>query len=203
MPRRLRRRRPELPGSGGRETASRGAVPVLPGLYECPPALRGGLRVLEGRPARQEANWAACNVTPCTQEEQDATLLFTCCTAWPALEPRRARGDAAARRHQPSPLGGRARFASLLEHDLLARGMPPAEDRHFLMQHLLERRGQAPRRPAFLAFLKTLHPLDEERTRTVFLPSWGGWASSRATRATPLAAHRARRGLAHEYRCEI
>jgi hypothetical protein len=51
--------------------------------------------------------------------------------------------------------------------------MPPAEDRLFFMQHLLERKGQVLSVQPFLAFLQTLHPLDAQRTRSVFLPFLG------------------------------
>ena len=51
--------------------------------------------------------------------------------------------------------------------------MPPAEDRLFFMQHLLERKGQVLAVKPFLAFLQTLHPLDANRTQAVFLPFLG------------------------------
>jgi len=74
--------------------------------------------------------------------------------------------------HSPRWVPERA-FAILLEHDLRLWNMPPAEDRLFFMQHLLERKGQVLAVQPFLAFLQTLHPLDAQRTQTVFLPFLG------------------------------
>ena len=128
-----------------------------------------GLRVLKGGlPAKKELG-QLMQRNAMLQEEQDATLLFT------LLWNRDGRVETllpAVTSHPPRWVAERA-FASLLEHDLKAWGMPPAEDRHFLMQHLLERRGQTLAAQPFLAFLRALHPLDEDRTRTVFLPFLG------------------------------
>ncbi|HJW72000.1 MAG TPA: helicase-associated domain-containing protein [Geothrix sp.] len=132
----------------------------------------GGLRVLKGGlPAKKELG-QLLQRNAMLQEEQDATLLFTLLHRLGLLWNRDGRVETllpAVTSHPPRWVAERA-FASLLEHDLKAWGMPPAEDRHFLMQHLLERRGQTLVVQPFLAFLKTLHPLDEARTRTVFLP---------------------------------
>ena len=134
-----------------------------------------GLRVLKGGlPAKKELG-QLMQRNAMLQEEQDATLLFTLLHRLGLLWNRDGRVETllpAVTSHPPRWVAERA-FASLLEHDLKAWGMPPAEDRHFLMQHLLERRGQALAVQSFLAFLKTLHPIDEERTRTVFLPFLG------------------------------
>ncbi|MBP1773913.1 MAG: hypothetical protein H6P99_3076, partial [Holophagaceae bacterium] len=131
-----------------------------------------GLRVLKGGlPAKKELG-LLMQRNAMLQEEQDANLLFTLLHRLGLLWNRDGRVETllpAVTSHPPRWVAERA-FASLLEHDLKAWGMPPAEDRHFLMQHLLERRGQALAVQPFLAFLKTLHPLDEERTRAVFLP---------------------------------
>ncbi|WP_291272515.1 helicase-associated domain-containing protein [Geothrix sp.] len=137
-------------------------------LLRCVP----GLRVLKGGlPAKKELG-QLMQRNAMLQEEQDATLLFTLLHRLGLLWNRDGRVETllpAVTSHPPRWVAERA-FASLLEHDLKAWGMPPAEDRHFLMQHLLERRGQVLAVQPFLAFLKTLHPLDEERTRSVFLP---------------------------------
>ncbi|BDU68335.1 hypothetical protein GETHOR_04360 [Geothrix oryzae] len=137
-------------------------------LLRCVP----GLRVLKGGlPAKKELG-QLMQRNAMLQEEQDATLLFTLLHRLGLLWNRDGRVETllpAVTSHPPRWVAERA-FASLLEHDLKAWGMPPAEDRHFLMQHLLERRSQVLAVQPFLAFLKTLHPLDEERTRSVFLP---------------------------------
>ena len=134
-----------------------------------------GLRVLKGGlPAKKELG-QLMHRNAMLQEEQDATLLFTLMHRLGLLWNRDGRVETllpAVTSHPPRWVAERA-FASLLEHDLKAWGMPPAEDRHFLMQHLLERRSQTLAVQPFLGFLKTLHPLDEERTRTVFLPFLG------------------------------
>ena len=134
-----------------------------------------GLRVLKGGlPAKKELG-LLMQRNAMLHEEQDATLLFTLLHRLGLLWNRDGRVETllpAVTSHPPRWVAERA-FASLLEHDLKAWGMPPAEDRLFLMQHLLERRGQTLAVQPFLAFLETLHPLDEERTRTVFLPFLG------------------------------
>ena len=134
-----------------------------------------GLRVLKGGlPAKKELG-LLMQRNAMLHEEQDATLLFTLLHRLGLLWNRDGRVETllpAVTSHPPRWVAERA-FASLLEHDLKGWGMPPAEDRHFLMQHLLERRGQTLAVQPFLAFLETLHPLDEERTRTVFLPFLG------------------------------
>ena len=134
-----------------------------------------GLRVLKGGlPAKKELG-QILQRNAMLQEEQDATLLFTLLHRLGLLWNRDGRVETllpAVTSHPPRWVAERA-FASLLEHDLKAWGMPPAEERLFLMQHLLERRGQTLAVQPFLTFLRTLHPLDEERTRTVFLPFLG------------------------------
>ncbi len=134
-----------------------------------------GIRVLKGGlPAKKDlTQLLSHNVF--LQEDQDATLLFTLLHRLGLLWSREGRVDTllpAVLAHPPRWVAERA-FASLLEHDLKSWDMPPAEDRRFLMQHLLERRGQVLAIQPFLAFLKTLHPLDESRTRTAFLPFLG------------------------------
>ncbi|WP_257307278.1 WYL domain-containing protein [Geothrix campi] len=159
-----------------------------------------GLRVLKGGlPAKKELG-QLMQRNAMLQEEQDATLLFTLLHRLGLLWSREGRVETllpAVTSHPPRWVAERA-FASLLEHDLKAWGMPPAEDRHFLMQHLLERRSQTLAVQPFLAFLKTLHPLDEERTRTVFLPFLGrmgiiqgddGYAHLRLTEHGEALAH--------------
>ncbi len=132
----------------------------------------GGIRTLKGGlPAKKELG-LILQRNALVKEELDATLLFTLLHRLGLLWTREGRVETllpAVLSHPPRWVAERA-FASLLEHDLKAWGMPPAEDRHFLMQHLLERRGQTLSVQPFLAFLKTLHPLDEERTERVFLP---------------------------------
>jgi hypothetical protein len=161
-----------------------------------------GLRVLKGGlPAKKELG-LLMQRNAMLQEEQDATLLFTLLHRLGLLWNRDGRVETllpAVTSHPPRWVAERA-FASLLEHDLKAWGMPPAEDRHFLMQHLLERRGQALTVQPFLAFLKTLHPLDEERTRTVFLPFLGRMGIVRGDEGfahLQLTEHG--EALAHEY----
>lgn len=159
-----------------------------------------GLRVLKGGlPAKKELG-QLMQRNAMLQEEQDATLLFTLLHRLGLLWNRDGRVETllpAVTSHPPRWVAERA-FASLLEHDLKAWGMPPAEDRHFLMQHLLERRSQTLAVLPFLAFLRTLHPLDEERTRTVFLPFLGrmgivqadeGYAHLRLTEHGEALAH--------------
>jgi Helicase conserved C-terminal domain len=135
-----------------------------------------GLRTLKGGlPAKKELGLLIQRnalLGSGSTSEQDATLLFTLLHRLGLLWSREGRVETllpAVLSHPPRWVAERA-FASLLEHDLKAWGMPPSEDRHFLMQHLLERRGQTLAVQPFLAFLKTLHPLDEEPTRTIFLP---------------------------------
>lgn len=161
-----------------------------------------GLRVLKGGlPAKKELG-LLMQRNAMLHEEQDATLLFTLLHRLGLLWNRDGRVETllpAVTSHPPRWVAERA-FASLLEHDLKGWGMPPAEDRHFLMQHLLERRGQTLAVQPFLAFLETLHPLDEERTRTVFLPFLGrmGIIHGDATLAhLRLTEHG--EALAHEY----
>ncbi|MCE1204821.1 MAG: WYL domain-containing protein [Holophagaceae bacterium] len=161
-----------------------------------------GLRVLKGGlPAKKELG-QLMQRNAMLQEEQDATLLFTLLHRLGLLWNRDGRVETllpAVISHPPRWVAERA-FASLLEHDLKAWGMPPAEDRHFLMQHLLERRGQSLAVQPFLAFLKTLHPLDEERTRTVFLPFLGRMGIIQADEGfAHLRLTEHGEALAHEY----
>jgi hypothetical protein len=131
-----------------------------------------GIRVLKGGlPAKKELG-QLMQRNALLAEEEDTTLLFTLLHRLGLLWKTEGRVETlipAVQAHPPRWVAERA-FASLLEHDLKVWGMPPAEDRLFLMQHLLERRGQTLAVGPFLAFLKTLHPLDEEKTREVFLP---------------------------------
>ena len=132
----------------------------------------GGLRVLKGGlPAKKELGQLLHRNALLT-DERDATLIFTLLHRLGLLWNREGRVDTllpAVLSHSPRWVAERA-FAILLEHDLKLWNMPPAEDRLFLMQHLLERRGQVLAVHPFLAFLETLHPLDAKRTQAVFLP---------------------------------
>ena len=135
----------------------------------------GGIRVLKGGlPAKKELG-QLLNRNALISDERDATLVFALLHRLGLLWNREGRVDTllpAVLSHAPRWVPERA-FAILLEHDLKLWNMPPAEDRLFLMQHLLERRGQVLAVQPFLAFLETLHPLDATRTRTVFLPFLG------------------------------
>lgn len=162
----------------------------------------GGIRVLKGGlPAKKELH-QLLHRNALLKEDQDATLLFTLLHRLGLLWSREGRVDTllpAVLSHPPRWVAERA-FASLLEHDLKAWGMPPAEDRHFLMQHLLERRGQTLAVQPFLAFLRTLHTLDEARTAEVFLPflkRMGLIAMDAAGSHLALTEHG--EALAHEY----
>ena len=87
-------------------------------------------------------------------EEKDATLLFALLHRLGLLWSREGRVDTllpAVMAQSPRWVAERA-FAKLLEDDLKLWNMPPAEDRHFLMQHLLERKGQILSIQPFLRF---------------------------------------------------
>ena len=135
----------------------------------------GGIRVLKGGlPAKKELG-QLLHRNALINEERDATLIFTLLHRLGLLWNREGRVDTllpAVLSHSPRWVAERA-FAILLEHDLKLWNMPPAEDRLFFMQHLLERKGQTLAVQPFLAFLQTLHPLDAQRTQTVFLPFLG------------------------------
>lgn len=135
----------------------------------------GGIRVLKGGlPAKKELG-QLLQKNALLKDERDATLIFGLLHRLGLLWNREGRVDTllpAVLSHSPRWVPERA-FAILLEHDLKLWNMPPAEDRTFLMQHLLERRGQVLAVRPFLAFLQTLHPLDVSRTETVFLPFLG------------------------------
>jgi hypothetical protein len=135
----------------------------------------GGIRVLKGGlPAKKELG-QLLQRNALISEERDATLVFTLLHRLGLLWNREGRVDTllpAVLSHSPRWVAERA-FAILLEHDLRLWNMPPAEDRLFFMQHLLERKGQVLSVQPFLAFLQTLHPLDAQRTRSVFLPFLG------------------------------
>jgi len=135
----------------------------------------GGIRVLKGGlPAKKELG-QLLQKNALISEERDATLIFTLLHRLGLLWNREGRVDTllpAVLSHSPRWVPERA-FAILLEHDLRLWNMPPAEDRLFFMQHLLERKGQVLAVQPFLAFLQTLHPLDAQRTQTVFLPFLG------------------------------
>ena len=162
----------------------------------------GGIRVLKGGlPAKKELG-QLLHRNALLAEEQDATLVFTLLDRLGLLWSREGRVDTllpAAMAHPPRWIAERA-FAKLLEDDLKSWNLPPAEDRRFLMQHLLERRGQILAIQPFLAFLGTLHPIDAERTGTVFLPllrRLGLVAMDSAGEQTSLTEHG--EALAHEY----
>lgn len=137
-------------------------------LLRCVP----GIRVLKGGlPAKKELG-QLLNRNVLIRDERDATLLFALLHRLGLLWTREGRVDTlmpAVLSHPPRWFAERA-FSLLMEHDLKAWNMPPSEDRRFLVEHLLERRGQVLATQPFLAFLKTLHPLEEEPTRAVFLP---------------------------------
>ena len=132
----------------------------------------GGIRVLKGGlPAKKELGQLLSR-NSLLKDERDATLAFALLHRLGLLWSREGRVDTllpAVVSHAPRWVAERA-FAKLLEDDLKLWNMPPAEDRAFLLRHLLERKGQTLSVQPFLAFLKTLHPLDEDRTRNVFLP---------------------------------
>jgi hypothetical protein len=132
----------------------------------------GGIRVLKGGlPAKKELG-QLLQRNALLAEEQDATLVFTLLDRLGLLWSRDGRVETllpAVMAHPPRWIAERA-FAKLLEDDLKSWHLPPAEDRRFLIQHLLERRGQVLAIQPFLGFLRTLHPLEEERTRANFLP---------------------------------
>ena len=135
----------------------------------------GGIRVLKGGlPAKKELG-QLLQKNALLRDERDATLVFALLHRLGLLWNREGRVDTllpAVLSHSPRWVPERA-FAILLEHDLKLWNMPPAEDRTFLMRHLLERKGQVLAVKPFLAFLQTLHPLDVPRTETVFLPFLG------------------------------
>lgn len=159
--------------------AESGSVLEEPPLYGFSLALTsvllrcmGGIRVLKGGlPAKKELGQLLSR-NSLLKDERDATLAFALLHRLGLLWSREGRVDTllpAVLAHPPRWVPERA-FAKLLEDDLKLWNMPPAEDRAFLMRHLLERKGQALAVQPFLAFLKTLHPLDEDRTQQVFLP---------------------------------
>ncbi len=161
-----------------------------------------GIRVLKGGlPAKKELG-QLMHRNALLQEEEDTTLLFTLLHRLGLLWKTEGRVETllpAVLAHPPRWVAERA-FASLLEHDLKVWGMPPAEDRLFLIQHLLERRGQTLAMGPFLAFLKTLHPLEEDKTRDVFLPflrRMGLVSMDASAEHLTLTAHG--EALAHEY----
>jgi hypothetical protein len=132
----------------------------------------GGIRVLKGGlPAKKELG-QLLQRNALLKEERDATLAFALLHRLGLLWSREGRVDTllpAVLAQAPRWVAERA-FAKLLEDDLKLWSLPPSEDRLFLMRHLLERRGQVLAVQPFLAFLRTLHPLDLERTRGAFLP---------------------------------
>jgi len=162
----------------------------------------GGIRVLKGGlPAKKELG-QLLNRNAHLKEERDATLAFALLHRLGLLWSREGRVDTllpAVLAHPSRWVAERA-FAKLLEDDLKLWNMPPAEDRAFLMRHLLERRGQVLTIQPFLAFLKTLHPLNVDRTRDVFLPflcRMGIVAMDGAREHVELTAHG--EALAQEY----
>lgn len=131
-----------------------------------------GIRVLKGGlPAKKELGQILAR-NALLKDERDATLTFALLHRLGFLWSREGRVDTllpAVLAHPPRWVPERA-FAKLLEDDLKLWDMPPCEDRLFLMQHLLERKGQTLAIQPFLAFLQTLHPLDINRTQNTFLP---------------------------------
>ncbi len=162
----------------------------------------GGLRVLKGGlPAKKELGQLLSR-NSLLKEERDATLIFALLHRLGLLWSREGRVDTllpAVLAHPPRWVAERA-FATLLEHDLKLWNMPPAEDRLFVMRHLLERKDQILAVQPFLAFLQTLHPLDALRTQGVFLPflqRMGLVAMDHADQHLSLTPHG--EALAHEY----
>jgi hypothetical protein len=134
-----------------------------------------GIRVLKGGlPAKKELG-QLLHRNALIHDERDATLLFALLHRLGLLWSRESRVDTllpAVLAHPPRWVAERA-FAILLEHDLKQWEMPPAEDRRFFMQHMLERKGQTLMMAPFLDFLRTLHPLDVDRTRNILIPFLG------------------------------
>ncbi|MCE1229487.1 MAG: helicase-associated domain-containing protein [Firmicutes bacterium] len=132
----------------------------------------GGIRVLKGGlPAKKELG-QILNRNGLLEEERDATLAFALLHRLGFLWDREGRVNTLlpAVLDHPSRWVAERAFAKLLEDDLKLWNLPPAEDRAFLMRHLLERQGQILAVQPFLTFLATLQPIDEKRTREVFLP---------------------------------
>jgi hypothetical protein len=131
-----------------------------------------GIRVLKGGlPAKKDlAQLLGRNAF--LTDERDATLLFALLHRMGLLWSRQDCVDTlvpAVLARPPRWVAERA-FAKRLEDDIRHWKMPAPEDRRFLMQHLLERRGQALAARPFLGFLQTLRPLDEARVAEQFLP---------------------------------
>ena len=131
-----------------------------------------GIRVLKGGlPAKKELA-QLLNQNAFLTNEKDATLIFALLHRMGLLWSREGYVDSlipAVIAHPPRWVAERA-FAKLLEDDLRQWKMPPAEDRRFLLLHLLERRSQILEIKPFLDFLQTLQPLDEQRIKASFLP---------------------------------
>ncbi len=132
----------------------------------------GGIRVLKGGlPAKKELG-QIMHRNAMLKDERDATLCFALLHRLGLLWSREGRVDTLlpAVVSQPPRWVSERVFAKLLEDDLKLWNLPPAEDRRFIMQHLLERKGQVLCVEPFLAFLETLNPLDLDRVRSVFFP---------------------------------
>lgn len=131
-----------------------------------------GIRVLKGGlPAKKELV-QLLNFNAFVTEERDATLVFALLHRMGLLWSREGCVDTlvpAVEAHPPRWVAERA-FAKLLEDDLKQWRMPAPEDRRFLMQHLLERKGQVLELRPFLDFLQTLQPLNESRITMSFVP---------------------------------
>jgi len=131
-----------------------------------------GIRTLKGGlPAKKELG-QLLGRNAFLKDERDATLLFALLHRLGLLWSREGRVDTllpAVLAQSPRWVVERA-FAKMVEDDLKLWSFPPAEDRRFLLEHLLERRGQVLKVQPFLAFLETLHPLDRERTERTLLP---------------------------------
>lgn len=161
-----------------------------------------GIRVLKGGlPAKKELA-QLLNLNAFLTEERDATLIFALLHRMGLLWSREGCVDTlvpAVEAHPPRWVAERA-FAKLLEDDLRQWKMPAPEDRRFLMQHLLERKGQILEMRPFLDFLQTLQPLDESRTAVSFFPfliRMGLIATDVAQRHLTLTPHGT--ALAQEY----
>lgn len=132
----------------------------------------GGIRVLKGGlPAKKELGQIMYR-NAMLKDERDATLCFALLHRLGLLWSREGRVDTLlpAVISQPPRWVSERVFAKLLEDDLKLWSLPPAEDRRFIMEHLLERKGQTLCVEPFLEFLVALHPLNLDRVRSIFFP---------------------------------
>jgi hypothetical protein len=161
-----------------------------------------GMRILKGGlPAKKELG-QLLDQNAFISDERDATLVFALLHRMGLLWSREGFVDTLVQAvlAQPPRWVAERAFAKLLEDDLRLWRMPSPEDRRFLMQHLLERKGQVLEVKPFLAFLKVLRPMDESLALNSFLPfliRMGIAAADSAGRYLALTEHGA--ALAQEY----